>query len=102
MRTDIRDTKSLRLPKRLLDAGVPLNRIGQLQMLCKAPRIKAVWQRRRVHDGRNHHHSWKRRRTASLCTKAYATEAKRSQLLPSIEEDAAPTTDHRLPARRVM
>src|SRR5205814_1945415 len=53
MRSHIGDSESLRLPKGLLEAGVPLERIRQLQMRSKASRTGES-ACRGVHDWGNH------------------------------------------------
>src|SRR5260370_35011521 len=51
--THIRDSKRLRLAQSLLDAHIPLKRIGQLQMSWKRPRCRE-WRDRWIHARGGH------------------------------------------------
>ena len=102
----IRESEGLRLPQRLLDARVPLNRIGQLQMGRDPKSTLAVCQAR----GAGYRGDWnrarsrragKRSRRTIRCQKSWSAEAIGSKLLTGVKENATAATKHRLPSRIV-
>src|SRR5258708_155935 len=86
MGTNIGGSESLRLTQCLLDAGIPLKCVGQLE--TRGESVRARCPHRRIHDGGNHNRSWKRSaHKLTVCVKPRTIEAFRAQLLPSVKEN---------------